>query len=60
MSGRILDGNATTWTLVGSGLVSATATHISLDLGAGSSSAQGGVSAAFDNFIVNSGAFVCP
>jgi hypothetical protein len=49
-----------TWALVGSGPISTTSTRISLDLGAGSSSAQGGISAAFDNFRTNSGTLVCP
>ena len=46
LSGLVLVG--TTWIPIGSGPVSTAATRISLDLGAGSSSAQGGVSIAFD------------
>jgi hypothetical protein len=43
LSGLVLVG--TTWIPIGSGPISTAATRISLDLGAGSSSAQGGVSA---------------
>jgi hypothetical protein len=58
LCGFIMSG--TTWVLVGSGPISNAATHISLDLGAGSSSAQGGISVAFDNFRTNGGSLACP
>ncbi len=61
-TGATLSGFAmvgTTWVPIGSGPVSTAATHISLDLGAGSSTAQGGVSSAFDNFQTNAGTVSC-
>ncbi len=57
LSGLVMVG--TTWIPIGSGPVSTAATRISLDLGSGSATAQGGVSIAFDNFQTNSGTVSC-
>jgi hypothetical protein len=58
ISGFFRTGN--TWTFLGSETVSTRPTRINLDLGSNGTFAPGGVSVAFDNFTVNSGALSCP